>query len=352
MWYTPEQRELTAIPESRAKPEVWPWRPDKPPVYRADSQKSREADSQKSRAAESPRARRERYDRPETEYALTPEEWNAYTPIQQAAAQANADLAQAISRDREMWALHDDTPEQFQGYQARVKDLFGENASTGFKGVLYAPNTIAFLDERGIRAADLAGKTLDDFISGDVLMSKITIDNMKEEASDTSRNSRLSLAKALSRGQLAYQEKLAEKLQVGEQLIADITGVATHMAASESYGAATQDQPIALDKVRPELLGQYEKYLQVLARTDIDPQTALENITLDLQQWGAQPEETEQIWEGLLRQSRQATTGQVEWFPGVAPEELRSPIEVAQALGSTLGSTTLKRQSFSTAGDQ
>lgn len=284
---------------------------------------------------EQARTTREAADRQETEQQLTVEEWNSLTPLQQAAAQMNADLAQAIQKDLEK-RPHAASREQLGSYQARVDELFGGRGGTGYRGTEYAPNTIAFLDAREIKAADLAGKTLDDFLSGDVLLS---IDEVKKlgDKGDV-RASRKSLANRLATGQLVFQEKLASTLEKGTELLSSVSSGVTSVEATGSYGARS-DLEIPLEKVQPETAAQFPKYLQALARSDIDLEAALETINLDLQQRGATEEEAQVIWDGLMKRTNQSAVGAGEWFPD-AEVELRSPLEVAQALGVP----SLKRQ--------
>ena len=73
------------------------------------------------------RQQREARDRKETATALTQKQWEAFSPLQQAATQANADLAGAIQRDIADSTKHNATTAQIQTYMDEVEDLFGEN---------------------------------------------------------------------------------------------------------------------------------------------------------------------------------------------------------------------------------
>jgi hypothetical protein len=284
---------------------------------------------------------REAKDRQEVDKVLTPKEWAKLSPMQQAAVQANYDLSQAIRRDFATQSKHSSTDEQFGAHQARVKELFGEDGSVGFKGLEYAPNTIAFLDSRGLEASDLAGRTLDDLVSGDALVDMDTVTSLGAKVSEwgpgDQRGKNIAFAQSLAKGQLAYQEELAAKLKKGEQLLAGVTTRSTD--ATTSYGALEDTSRLKLDKVRPETMAQFDIYMEALARTDSPLDKALEAISLDLSQRGATNEEVSQVWQGMIDRSRAAMTGEGQWFDGV-DFPMRSPVEVAQALGAP----TLKRQ--------
>lgn len=289
------------------------------------------------------RQQREARDRKETATALTQKQWEAFSPMQQAATQANADLAGAIQRDIADSTKHNATTAQIQTYMDQVEDLFGENGSVGFKGIEYAPNTLTFLKERGMKKEDLVGKTLDDFISGDVLTTTETVEAMGKKPTImdhyTVPDQEVSFASRLAKGQMAYQEKLAQKLAKGDKLIADFTGHATSRAATDSFGAREMAKP-AMPDVRPETAAQIDLYMEALARSDSPIDQALGAINLDLQQRGATEKESEQIYMELMTRSRQGMTGEGKWFDGI-DFPMRSPVEVAQALGAP----TLKRES-------
>jgi hypothetical protein len=287
------------------------------------------------------RLEREANDRKETPTALTQQQWATMSPLQQAAAQANYDLSQAVLSDFKM--KNDANDEQFERYQTRVKELFGENPGTGFKGVDYAPNTIAFLDKRGLQAVDLAGKNLDDLLSGDVLVDTETVMSLGKEVTTPDatgqRAKNIAFAERLAKGQLAFQEDLASKLKKGDKLLGDITTRATSAAANESYGGEAPAPHTPLTAVRPETVANFDMYMEALARSDSPLDKALEAINLDLQQRGASSQEKAQVYQGLVERSRQAMTGEGQWFPGI-DFPMRSPLEVAQALGAP----TLTRQ--------
>lgn len=286
-------------------------------------------------ARETRRLAREKKDRAEKDVTLSPREWARLTPMQQAAVQANADLSAAVAADFKNQSKGKATDEQFKAHEDRVNDLFGEEGRTGFKGLEYAPQTLAFLESRGIDKAALAGKSLDDLVSGDALIDMDTMKALGVETSPTEpRAKNIAFAQRLAKGQLQYQEDLAAKLKAGKQLISSLTGVQQAADATTKFGAkAGTPGHIKLDKVRPETLGQFDIYLQALARSDSDPDKALKAITTDLEQRGATPEESAQVWEGLIERTRQASTGEGMWFPGVE-FPMRSPIEVAQKLGA------------------
>lgn len=282
---------------------------------------------------------REKVDRSETDDVLTAEEWNNLTPLQQAAVQANADLATAIKRDFDTQSRHKSSDEQFAGYQKRVTDLFGENAGTGFKGLEYAPNTISFLDKRGIDKAELAGKTLDDLISGDALMGMEDIRALEKPTANDARARNVTFAKNLAAGQLQYQEDLAARLKRGDQLLNDITGRDAASAATNSYGAKELPARARLSAVRPETSQLLDTYMEILARTDSDIGKAIDTIHADLSERGSSDEERDQVVQALIERTRQATTGEGKWFDGI-DFPMRAPTDVAAALGAT----TLKRR--------
>jgi hypothetical protein len=91
--------------------------------------------------------------------------------------------------------------------------------------------------------------------------------------------------------------------------------------------------------VRPETVANLDMYMEVLARSDSPLDKALEVIELDLAERGASVQEKSQVYQGLVERSRQAMTGEGQWFPGI-DFPMRSPLEVAQALGAPI----LKRQ--------
>lgn len=281
------------------------------------------------------RAAREASDRQEQPKALTADEWIKMSPLQQAGVQANADLADAIRRDIEGQYKHHATTKQIETYQDRVRELFGD-LGVGYKGIEYAPNTVAFLNERGFTKDDLAGKSLDDFISGDVLSTGDVVSRLGKEQSSQdvfkTQDSDLAFAQRLAAGQLNYQEKLASALQRGKQLLTDTTADRTNLAAGEAYGAQQPD-PVLHPDIRPETAAQLDMYMEALARTDSPVDQALSAINLDLQQRGASPKETEQVFSELLQRSKQGMTGDGRWFDGL-DFPMRNPVEVAQALGS------------------
>jgi hypothetical protein len=185
-------------------------------------------------------------------------------------------------------------------------------------------------------------------ISGDALVTKETFDALGEQvkapdnlhnAPADERGQNIQFAQQLAKGQLAYQEDLASKLKQGKGLLTDITSASTNAAANKSYGALQTPTRISLPDVRPEVVAQFDMYMEALARTDSPIDQALEAISLDLGQRGASEKESAQVWQGLIERSRQATTGEGKWFNGI-DFPMRSPVEVAQALGAP----TLKRQ--------
>jgi len=294
-------------------------------------------------ARDAKRIAREKADRSETEKTLTPEQWAKLSPLQQAAAQANADLAKAIARDFKDQGKHDSNKDgddsQFKLHEKQVLDLFGEDGRLGFKGLEYAPNTLAFLNERGIDKAALGGRTLDDIISGDALIDEDTFAALNEKAGQDPRGRDVAFAQRLARGQLQYQENIAAQLAKGDQLLSGTTSRATNDTAAGRYGAVGTPTDMKLDKLRPETRANLDTYMQILARTDSDLDEALSTIKLDLSERGASSEESAQVWEKMIEISRQATTGEGKWFEGI-DFPMRSPAEVAQALGAP----TLKRR--------
>lgn len=310
------------------------------------AQSSRVADMYQSMALRQQKAekreQREKNDREETAKALTAKEWSRLTPLQQASVQANADLAAAIERDLKDQGKHHANDEQMRRYLADSESLFGKDTGVGFKGVEYAPNTVAFLNERGLKGDDLKGKTLDDFISGDLLTTSETLSQLDKtlegEALFKVRPDDVAFADRLARGQMQYQEDLAAKLKRGDQLLSGLSGRATSDAAGQSFGAAAPE-PLRLPDVKPETMAQIDMYMEALARSDSPVDQALGAINLDLQQRGATPKEAEQVFGELMQRSRQAMTGEGKWFEGI-DFPMRSPVEVAQALGAP----TLKRR--------
>ena len=295
------------------------------------------------------RSQREKKDRKESASPMTAEQWAILTPLQQAAVQANADLAGAIQRDFKDQTKHHADTAQIQDYMKQVKDLFGDDGSVGFKGLEFAPNTLAFLNERGLDKSDLGGRTLDDLVSGDTLFTNEMIEglgrrNNGREAGSQQMFERPSsdnaFVEAIARGQLQYQEDIAAKLAKGNQLLTDTSGRSTNAAAAESFGAL-QEPRLRLDAVQPQTLEQIDLYMEALARPDSPIDEALSAINLDLQQRGATPKEAEQVFQEMSNRSRNAVTGEGRWFDGL-DFPMRSPQEVAQALGSP----TLKRMSL------
>lgn len=294
------------------------------------------------------RTQREANDRKETGSALTSKQWAALTPLQQAAVQSNADLAAAIQRDKDTQYKHHATAPQIRSYRDRVAELFGEDGSVGVNGLDYAPNTVAFLNERGLTKDDLAGKTLDDIVKGDTLLltedvSALASERPKRDAFTvpSEQENNLAFAERLAKGQMQYQEKIGATLKKGEALLAGVTAAKTNMTAGQTYGAM-QDKGQRLDKVRPETLQQLDLYMEALARSDSPLDKALEAINLDLNQRGVEPAERDQVYQALLERAGQGATGQGKWFDGV-DFPMRSPVEVAQALGAP----TLKRAATS-----
>jgi hypothetical protein len=287
------------------------------------------------------RKEREANDRKETGQALTAKQWAAYTPEQQAAVQANADLAGAIKRDFDSMNKHRATAPQIRSYRDRVNELFGEDGQVGVRGLDYAPNTVAFLNERGLTKEDLAGKNLDDIIKGDTLLLSEDVDALATPAEKRDAfhvgpqpgtpEGNVDFARRLAKGQMQYQEKIAATLQKGQALLSSVTGTATNKTAADTYGARL-DERTQLPAVRPETAAQIDFYMEALARSDSPIDKAMGAINLDLQQRGATPEETDQVYQALIERANQGATGAGKWFDGI-DFPMRSPIEVAQALG-------------------
>ena len=307
--------------------------------------------AENSKFAELLRKRKEyeKADQIETAEALSPQQWAALSPMQQAAAQSNYDLSQAVKKDFESQGKNKSTEAQTKTYNDSVKKIFGSEEFLNYKGMNFAPNTIAFLDSRGITDAERAGRTLDDFLSGSALVSGETFKALEDPVKppgvlDTGRpdvrGQNIQFAQTLAKGQLAYQEGLAIKLKQGAMLLTDFTSSSTNSAANKSYGALqTQTQQVKLTDVQPSTLAQIDKYMEVLARPDIPAELGLSTIHQDLQERKVSEKESAQVWEHLMERSRQATTGEGKWFEGINAQ-MRLPGEVAQALGAT----TLKRR--------
>lgn len=329
-------------PRSKDAVKAYNRRLQAPAMHRA--QRSRVEDMYNNMAARQitadKRAAREKADREENEKPLTAAEWVKLTPLQQSAAQANADLMAAVAKDFKDQGKHTANSSQKEGgtervqkYMKGVESLFGENSTVGYKGLEFAPNTLAFLESRGLDAEDLKGKTLDDFTSGDALIDDDTFEALAKPTANDSRARNVEFAKTLAQGQLRYQEQLAAQLQRGDQLLTDLTGRGTNARAGEQYGAKLLPERQKLTAVRPEMVGQIDKYMEALARTDIPLNQALDTINMDLSEAGVSKTEAAQIWENMIERSRRATTGEVQWFDDV-DFEMRSPLEVAQALGA------------------
>lgn len=312
-----------------------------------------------ARMGERDRARREREgaDRKEKRQQLTLAEWNAYSPLQQAAVQANADLYAAVQRDIKSQSKHGRVGDEgrrenaagLKAYQEATGELFREDQMLGVNGLEFAPNTVAFLESRGIDRNALAGRSLDDILMGDTLFTKAVIDRLDQEVpaldpfktgqQQTQRESNIAFAQALAKGQLQYQEKLASTLKQGEQLLTSMTARGTNAEAQNDFGARGMADAAKLTKVRPETQAQLDKYMESLARPELDPAESMKVIELDLQQRGANQEEINQVYRSLEDRVRLGMQGNGKWFPGV-DYELRSPAEVGQILGLT----TLKRE--------
>ena len=138
---------------------------------------------------------------------------------------------------------------------------------------------------------------------------------------------------------LQYQENIAAQLAKGDQLLSGTTSRATNDTAAGRYGAVGTPTDMKLDKLRPETRANLDTYMQILARTDSNIDEALTTIKADLAERGASTDESAQVWEKMIEITRQATTGEGKWFPGI-DFPMRSPAEVAQALGAP----TLKRR--------
>lgn len=301
------------------------------------------ADRQKKDDA---RLQREAKDRSETDKVMTAEEWVSLSPLQQAAAQANYDLSRAIAKDFKDQTHHSANSSQKEGgtervqkYMAKVEDLFGKEGSVGFKGLEFAPNTLAFLESRGIDTKeDLGGRTLDDIVSGDALIDEETFNALGKPTANDARARNVTFAKSLAQGQLEYQEQLAHQLKRGDALLTDITGRGTNARAGQEYGAKLMPTTTKLTAVRPEMKGQIDKYMEILARPDIPLDESLSSIRLDLSESSVSKQESAQIWENMIERTRLASTGEAQWFDDV-DFEMRSPLDVAKILGAP----TLKR---------
>ena len=93
-----------------------------------------------------------------------------------------------------------------------------------------------------------------------------------------------------------------------------------------------------LTNVRPETEAEIGKFMEILARPDIDLKQGMSAIQQSLAELEATPEEQSQVYQTLLEQARQGATGEGGWFDNIE-YEMRDPMEVAQALGGL----TLKR---------
>ena len=292
---------------------------------------------------------REANDRIEKDKVLTAQEWARLSPLQQAAVQANADLAEAVAADFRDQSKHDSNQEgddsQFRRHEDRVKELFGDEGRLGFKGLQYAPNTLAFLEKRGIDKAGLGGHTLDDLISGDALFDGDTVKALATEqpqrglAPADPRYKNIEFAKHLAAGQLQYQEEVARTLAAGKQLLSGMTSTGTNPTANQEFGAKAEEPMTRLTAVRPETLQQLDKYMEALARPDLDPAETMSMIEKDLAERGAGQQELDQVYQAMRERVRVGMDGSGQWFPDVE-YQLRTPDEVAQALGLP----TLKRR--------
>jgi hypothetical protein len=87
------------------------------------------------------------------------------------------------------------------------------------------------------------------------------------------------------------------------------------------------------------MVGQIDKYMEILARTDIPLDESINSIKLDLSEASVSKQEASQIWENMIERTRAASTGDAQWFDDV-DFQMRSPLDVAKVLGAT----TLKRE--------
>ena len=126
--------------------------------------------------------------------------------------------------------------------------------------------------------------------------------------------------------------ELRKQLERGDALLNEVTGRRTVAATNEQYGAMRQPKRLRATEVPPNVMSDIDGYMEFLARPDVDMGETLSKISLDLDQKGVTPEARKQVYDVMLDYTRQAMTGEGDWFSAF-DYTMREPGEVAAALG-------------------
>lgn len=316
------------------------------------------------------RAEREKRDRKEKYEEITINDWNAYSPLQQAGVQSNADLQSAATRDRRMAGKHHATAEEIQLYEKGIREMFGEGSTLGVEGLHYAPETLGFLQDRGLSRADMVplGLTIDDFVMMDTALNKKQIGNLHQDVPEpeldyrmmvtptgapiqigvpveggeglSMREARLRLAQKIAKGQLQYQERNAELLKRGEGIISGMTQAATNATTASELGGTPRRYKKM--EMTPEDAQFVERYMEALARTDFTEEEAIAAVQANLVERGISEQEQARTWDLIVHSAEKSALGEYGWFEDYQGTGTigRSPTEVA----AMAGAPTLKRR--------
>lgn len=297
-----------------------------------------------------PRISFSRDNRVEKVTEVTPEQWNAMNAEQQAALTFNADLINAVNWDRENQATYDPTSEEREQYDTILKEMFGSTKNSQIVGLEYAPETLSLLSEMGISRGDTRDSSFADYLRLDVAITEEQVNAINQvlppsagpgtsnpndprfvERSEADRD--LMHAQRLT----GAQEALVAALAKGEQILTSMSGRAVNRAAGRLGGLPRgEDFSGLLDEDNQWL----SYYMEALA-TGADETGALRDtgfiineIANNMAERGVAEDKQAQLYRGLIEYATQAAEGQQEWYPDRDQSTIRSPQDVAAALGA------------------
>ena len=290
------------------------------------------------------RARGLRGDREERIIQLTNEEWDALSPQQQQVVSFNAELRDAVERDRLRQDTYNPSADQRRAYDEALDALFGTTYSRAPGGIEYAPETVGFLTNAGITPQAGPG-ALDEYLRLD---AAITMEDMQQidkalgpegpshlvgERQLTSAEQRLKTAQNLMAGQQNIDTRIQKTLAHGDAIL---TGLVTDLSinTAKQFGG-TAESPFADARVpeNEEERNLVSLYMETLADSSFDTAEVLNEIEADLNDMGYSAERKKKIWDGMTAYIGQTVQGKQDWYPDDAGVSWRSPQEVAESLG-------------------
>lgn len=277
---------------------------------------------------------------------LTWDEWTAMTPQQQAAVQFNGDLVAAVQRDRNQQQWYRDNVGEAErvAYENAIERMFGTTDEPTVKGIEYAPETVALLEQLDLPTVRAGNKTLDDYLKLDVAISAKDVKNIDAALTPTRtgaqewefspRDERLRHAQMLTNAQMQLNtQAMEDQMAVGEQLLLGTTRGSANELATEEFGA--RERKTGMDRISIEEAQILDEYVAGLASPAVDLDEAFNMIQTDLDARGATPDDQRRVFGGLRDMLSSAAVGKTDWFgeQREAGQEFRDPQVILQAMG-------------------